>query len=92
MQLAGRLAHFRKNWEKLTQDQEILSVVKGYVISFLKLPVQRTVPKQVATSKTQELLIDQEIMEMLDKRAIKKRGTSILRSVPEQYSTGKKEG
>ena len=87
MQLAGRLAHFRKNWEKLTQDQEILSVVKGYVISFLKLPVQRTVPKQVATSKTQELLIDQEIMEMLDKR-----GTLILRSIPEQYSTGKKEG
>ena len=69
MQLAGRLAHFRKNWEKLTQDQEILS---GYVISFLKLPVQRTIPKQVATSKTQELLIDQEIMEMLDKETIKK--------------------
>ena len=72
MQLAGRLAHFRKNWEKLTQDQEILSVVKGYVIAFLKLPVQRTIPKQVATSKTQELLIDQEIMEMLDKETIKK--------------------
>ena len=87
MQLAGRLAHFRKNWEKLTQDQEILFVVKRYVISFLKLPVQRTIPKQVAMSKTQELLIDQEIMEMLDKR-----GTLILRSIPEQYSTGKKEG
>ena len=29
LQLAGRLAHFSKNWEKLTQDQEVLSVVKG---------------------------------------------------------------
>ena len=72
LQLAGRLAHFSKNWEKLTQDQEILSVVKGYVIPFLKVPVQRNIPKQVTTSKTQELLINQEIMEMLDKEAIKK--------------------
>ena len=32
LQLAGRLAHFSNNWEKLTQDQEILSVVKGYVM------------------------------------------------------------
>ena len=29
LQLAGRLAQFRKHWRKLTQDQEILSVVKG---------------------------------------------------------------
>ena len=71
LQLAGRLAHFSKNWEKLTQDQEILSVVKGYVIPFLKVPMQRPIPKQVTMRKTQELLIDQEIMEMLDKGAIK---------------------
>ena len=45
LQLAGRLAHFSKHWEKLTQDQEILSVVKGYVIPFLKVPVQRNIPK-----------------------------------------------
>ena len=45
-------------------------MVKGYVIPFLKIPVQRTIPKQVATSKTQELLTDKE-MQILDKRAIK---------------------
>ena len=54
LQLAGRLAHFIKNWKKLTPDQEISSVVKGYVIRFWKVPVQRTIPKQVATSKTRE--------------------------------------
>ena len=63
LQLAGRLAHFSKNWEKLTQDQEILSVVKGYVIPFLKVPVQRNIPKQVTTSKIHELLINQEIIQ-----------------------------
>ena len=40
------------------------------MIPFLKVPVQRTIPKQVTISKTQELLIDQKIMEMLDKGAI----------------------
>ena len=45
-------------------------MVKGYVIPFLKIPVQRTIPKQVATSKTQELLIDNE-MQILDKGAMK---------------------
>lgn len=42
LQLAGRLVHFNKNWKKLTRDQEILSAVKGYVIPFLRVPVQRT--------------------------------------------------
>ena len=72
LQLTGRLAHFSKNWENLTQDQEILSVVKWYMIPFLKVSVQRNIPKQVATSKKQELLINQEIMEMLDKGPTKK--------------------
>ena len=42
------------------------------VIPFLKVPLQRNIPKQVATSKTKELLINQEIMEMPDKGAITK--------------------
>ena len=71
-QLAGRLAHFSKNREKLIQDQDILSVVKEYVIQFLKVPVQRDLPEQVTMPKTQELLIDQKIMEMMGKGAIKK--------------------
>ena len=45
-------------------------MVKVYVIPFLKIPVQRIIPKQVATSKTQELLTGKE-MQILDKGAIK---------------------
>ena len=51
--------------KKMTQDQEILSVVKGYVIPFLKVPVEKSTPKQVTVSISQQLLIDQEIMEMI---------------------------
>ena len=48
LQLPGRLAHFGKNWKQLAQDQEILSVVKGYVIPSLEVPVQRNIPKLLA--------------------------------------------
>ena len=51
------------------------------MILFLKVPVQRIIPKQVPMSKTQELLIDQEIMEMLDEEAIKK----VEYHFPDQY-------
>ena len=54
------------------------------MIPFLKIPVQRIIPKQVATSKTQELLTGKE-MQILDKE------TSIPRSISEQYSAAKKE-
>ena len=68
----SKISSFQHKLGKLTQDQEILYLVKGYMIPFLKVPVQRTIPKQVTTSKTQELLTDQEIIEVLDKGAIKK--------------------
>ena len=33
--LAGRISHFLVNWQKLTLNQDILSVVKGYRIPFI---------------------------------------------------------
>ena len=42
------------------------------MIPFLKIPVQKIIPKQRTVSKTQELLIDLAVMEILDKAAIKK--------------------
>ena len=39
-QLAGRLAYFIAAWEKLTQDQEIPSIVKGYKIPFVSFAFQ----------------------------------------------------
>ena len=36
--LAGRLAYFIAAWEKVTQDKEILFIVKWYEILFLSLP------------------------------------------------------
>lgn len=91
LQLARRLADFSKKWDKLTQDQEVLSVFKDCVIPFLKVPVQRTIQKQLKMFKTQKLLIDQDIIQMPDKGAIKKSETSFSRSFSEQYSPCKNE-
>ena len=37
---AGRMSHFLVNWQKLTLNEDILSVVKGYKIPFIKIPFQ----------------------------------------------------
>ena len=58
------------------------------MIPFLKVPVQRTVPKKVTTSKTQELLIDHgNAGQSSDKTS----GISIPRQISEEYSAGKKK-
>ena len=49
--LAGRLAYLTASWEKIGQDQEILSTVKGYEIPFVSLPYQEKVPNLIKMSK-----------------------------------------
>ena len=67
--LAGRLPYFITAWENITQDQEILSIVKGYEISFISLTSQEKIPN---LSKEQFSLLEQEGLEMLEKAAIQK--------------------
>ena len=49
--LAGRLSQFVKQWEKITLDQEILSIVKGYQIAFTNLPVQEKPSNSIKMSE-----------------------------------------
>ena len=34
--LGGRISHFEQSWEKLTKDQEILEMMKGYKIPLVR--------------------------------------------------------
>ena len=70
--LAGRLGYFIAAWEKITQDQEILSIVKGFEVPFVSLPLQEKIPNLTKISKKQFSLVEQEVLEMLDKGAIQK--------------------
>ena len=49
--LAGRLAYLTGSLEKIGQNQEILSTVKGYEIPFVSLPYQEKVPNLTKMSK-----------------------------------------
>ena len=50
--LAGRLKHFLEAWEILTKDPEILEIVKGSKIPFLKNPTQEEFPRRHTWSGT----------------------------------------
>ena len=89
---AGRISHFLVNWQKLTLNQDILPVVKGYKIPFIKMPFQRKSPNFTKINKKQIDLVDLELRRMLTKGAI-------VRSQPAQgeflsnlFFMGKKDG
>ena len=52
--LARKLKYFIINWGTLTQDQNILSIVKGYKTPFLKSPVQQNQPIEAYFSQSQQ--------------------------------------
>ena len=61
----GRTSHFVQSWEKLTEDQETLKIVKGYKIPLLRTPVQEKIPLNTSLKENQ-------LKEMFEKGAIKK--------------------
>ena len=70
--LAGRLSHFSKEWEILTKDKEILSIVKVYKILFLSIPHHVKTPGPVYMTKTKAQTIENGIKELLGKGATRK--------------------
>ena len=65
--LVGRTEHYLSNWQTITQDEWVLSVVKGYRIEFLQKPYQQR--KSLQLTFTEECM-QAEIQSMLDKQAI----------------------
>ena len=65
--ITGR-SHFLSNLQKLTLNQDILSVVKGYAISFIKIRFQWKVPNFPKMNKKQIALVDLELKEIWGRR------------------------
>ena len=68
--LAGRLTSYLRNWEKLTQNVNILSIVQGFKILFSQTPFQFGPPQLAMVNQDERLQINSEIKEMLNKGAI----------------------
>ena len=90
--LAGRLQHFVRNWEKISQDQSVLDAVRGFAIPFISQPHQPCPPMPLHHSSEEEKLLQEEIRSMLAKQAIEKttpRGRGFLSMV---FLVPKKDG
>ena len=70
--LAGRLKFYSENWEKLTQDVNILSIVHGFKIPFSQTPFQFGPPRLARVNQEERLQINSKIKEELKKGAIPK--------------------
>ena len=70
--LGGRISNFVQSWEKLTKDQGILEIAKGYKIPLLRTPVQAKICLNTPPKENQQFLVKEEIKEMLEKGPIKK--------------------
>ena len=59
--LAGLLKYFLKNWEKVTNNFTILSIVKSYSIDFARTSYQPKTPIRVKLNQVQEERVSQEV-------------------------------
>ena len=68
--LGGRTRFFRHNWEKITQDFQVLEAITGYKLDLIANPVQHKGPHVPNFSAAERVQIDVEIADMLNKEAI----------------------
>jgi len=68
--IGSRLSHFLKEWEQITQDQWILSIIReGYKLEFLQKPPFLGIKETVVSAKNINI-INLEINTLLEKGAI----------------------
>ena len=65
------MKYFLNQWKIITNDQEILKLIKGWDIPFIEMPVE-SLNQNSFISRDNHTLIDKEISEMLEKGAIQK--------------------
>lgn len=70
-QIGGRLRHFVREWEKITNDDIVLNYLRGYKLVFNDKVVQREIPKTTFQSKAEENNCHIAILKLLNKGAIR---------------------
>ena len=69
--VGGRLAHFVEQWEELTDNKWVLSIVRnGFKIPFKSVPPLSVVP--INLSQSSSPLLQEEIAELLKKQAVER--------------------
>ena len=68
--IAGRLAYFKDNWSRVSQDQWILDTIRGYKIEFVTQPTQERQPRAGMSSTSEQMLLAEEMAKLLTKGAV----------------------
>ena len=89
--LGGRLRYFLDQWMIITNDQEILNLIRGWDIPFIE-PPRETLCQNSFISMDDHALIDQEISEMLEKGAIQKTSYAEGQVLSSLFLREKKDG
>ena len=90
--LAGRLAQFITNWEKVTQDQWVLQAIRGYQLELVQAPWQLRLMPTINCSIEQKEMISKEIRELLAKGVVVETTSSQEGFVSQIFLVTKKEG
>lgn len=72
MRVPGRLSHFTQAWSTITSDSFILSIISGYKIPFLSIPVQYSEPPEFSGSDSDIFAMAEAVNHLLNIGAIRK--------------------
>ena len=81
-----------KNWEKVTSNSTILSIVKGYSIDFVETRYQPKTPTRAKLKQIQEELVLEEVKEMLENGARREANHCKDQFVSHLFLVSKKDG
>ena len=68
---ADQIRFHLPQWQQLIIDRDVLKMVEGVDIDFIKLPIQEKTPPSHQFSKEQTKAKDSEVTELLNKGVIK---------------------
>ena len=68
--LTGHTSYFYDNWESINASSQVLNIISGYEIPFVKEPYQYHHPMTQANSDEERILIEEEINNLLAKDTI----------------------
>ena len=64
--ITGRLSQLLKQCKKISRDQVILSIIKGYHTPFISFPVQEKHPNLIKMSDYQILLVEKRAIHEIE--------------------------
>ena len=68
--LTGRISYFYDNWESISASSQVLNIIIGYKVPFVKEPGRYHHPMTQANFDEERVLIEEEINNLLAKDAI----------------------